>query len=191
MAKTPSIYLDSCYLIDMARVDYGVVPVGKRAEEAWLCKKMLLAAQDGKLKVFTSILAVPECRYIKDEADKTILNDEVRRLFDVMLLSGESGITLVQNDIFVVNRARDLLWEHDINLKPYDSLHVASALEMKCDEFISDDRKTILKKAEEIKKLGMRVCSASETAVLPPQYRQGSIEEMVTLHGKEAATETK
>jgi len=175
----------------MARVDFGIEPTGKRAEEAWLCKRMLLAAQDGKIKVFTSILAVPECRYIKDEADKQILNDEVKRLFDVMLLSGGSGITLVQNDIFVVNRARDLLWDHGINLKPYDSLHVASALEMKCDEFISDDRKIVISKAAELGRLGLRVCSASDTKVLPLEYRQESIHELVALNEKKQAAEIK
>jgi hypothetical protein len=46
---------------------------------------------------------------------------------------------------------------------------------MKCDEFITTDEKGLLKRAEAVAKLNMRVCRPSDTRLLPPEFLQENL----------------
>ena len=98
-----------------------------------------------------------------------------------MLTSGTSGVIPWQQDIFVSERARDLRWVQNINLKSNDAIHVASALEAKCDEFITWDgignkRKSIMKAAPKIAQLGLEVLTPDNTKSIPEEYRQHTMD---------------
>ncbi|HEX5281813.1 MAG TPA: hypothetical protein VFW28_17165 [Micropepsaceae bacterium] len=65
-------------------------------------------------------------------------------------------------------------WTHGMDLKPADSIHVASALEMKCEELLSSDKRIrrLLSDAAALTKFGINVRNGRETQCLPAKYRQ-------------------
>ena len=82
-------------------------------------------------------------------------------------------VKLVQLTPFIATDARDLLWKHNIVLRGADAIHIASALDRKCEEFITMDEqaKKMAAKAT-LAQLGLRVIRASETTCLPGKYLQ-------------------
>ena len=89
---------------------------------------------------------------------------------------GRPSVIPVQPSIFIVERARDLNWVHGLTTKPMDTIHLASALEMGCSEFITTD-KGIHSQADKLKSQGLSVIYAAATTLLPSKYRQLSIAE--------------
>lgn len=139
----------------------------------WPIQTLLRAARDKRITVVTSMLSIAECLHADGQID-----ERTQRLFRGLLTSGTSGVTPWQIDIFVLERARDLRWQHGINLKPADSIHVATALEASCEEFITWDGlnstrpKTLLKAAPAIAALGLKVLLPTDTQSIPSEYRQ-------------------
>ena len=160
------IYLDACLIIDMAENE--AKPRRGRELQVWLCKQALAAARDGKLQVYTSMLSVAESTTIATDLPSP--SPETKRFLDMLLLSGKSGITIAQMRMNTAIRARDLRWVSEINLRGADAVHVATAIEMKCDELWTRDG-GIGKKRTEISQLGLKVISPEETTVLPENYR--------------------
>jgi predicted nucleic acid-binding protein len=159
--------MDSPCFIDMAKSAIGKSPDAS-ADDVWHLKKLLEAAKAGDLAVFTSSLSVAECSHAEGVADA-----EVQRLFKGLLTSGQY-VYLVQDSVLVAERARDLRWVHKLTLRGADSVHVASALEMKCIEFVTTDEK-IHKQKSVLRPLGLAVIYAHETTLLPDEYRQGKL----------------
>jgi predicted nucleic acid-binding protein len=160
------IYLEACPIIDMA--EYEAKPSKDREMEVWLCKQALTAAREGKVLVYTSMLSVAECTTIAPDLPSPPA--ETKRFLDMLLLSGKSGITIVQIRQIIAVRARDLRWASEINLKGADAVHVATAMQMQCDELWTRDGR-IWKKRVEIGQLGLKVVNPKETTVLPENYR--------------------
>jgi predicted nucleic acid-binding protein len=172
--KVPNLYFDSCCFIDMVRASVLDISAEGRDKEVWFYRNLLEASKNNEVNVYTSYLTVAECWCIKDDKDAVFLTDEVRRLFDSILLSGRAGVTTVLPTKIIIDYARNLRWERAIALRPYDSLHVATAIEMECSEFITTDVKTF-NKGENISRLlslGLRVISGSDTRYLPAHYLQ-------------------
>jgi hypothetical protein len=120
---------------------------------------------------------VAECIAVTDESDpnnfKKISTDEVKRLFEGMLLSAKSGVMPVQPTPQIVKAARDLRWKHGATFKPMDSLHIATAIEMECGYFLTTDGKLKPENVEIAKSLGVVVCTADLISkVLPSKYGQ-------------------
>jgi predicted nucleic acid-binding protein len=160
------IYLDACSIIDMA--EHEAKPSKDRELEVWLCKQALAAARDGKIQVYTSMLSVAECTTIGQGLPNPPA--EIKRFLDMLLLSGKSGITIVQLRQIIAVRARDLRWASEITVKGADAIHIATAIEMKCDELWTRDD-GIGKKRKEIGQLGLKVINPRETTILPENYR--------------------
>jgi predicted nucleic acid-binding protein len=82
-------------------------------------------------------------------------------------------VKLVQPTPFIATDARDLRWRHGVSLRSADAIHVASALDRKCEEFVTTDAqaKKIAAKAT-LERLGLRVIRASETKCLQTKYLQ-------------------
>ena len=79
----------------------------------------------------------------------------------------------VEPTISIIECARSLTWDHDITTKPFDSLHIATALEFHCSEFITTDTNSI--KTDDKHRcngLGLSIINATETKKLPEVYRQ-------------------
>jgi hypothetical protein len=128
---------------------------------------VITTCRDGEIDVFTSILAVGECTHAGGE-----VSQKARTTFQSLLLSGQY-VKLVQPTPFIAQDARDLRWRHGIAVRGVDAVHTASALDRKCEEFVTtgNQAKKLAAKTT-LATLGMRVIRASETQCLPAQYRQ-------------------
>lgn len=172
MPSRGKIYIESCSFIDLAKTQRGVALDSERQNETWFAEQILRAGRAEDLTVFTSALTAIECVHIDKEYPP-----EVQRVFRT-LLSGASGVILVQPDPFVIERARELRWIHKIELKPMDSLHVACALEAGCAELITTDTKILNRlRSPQLNgaNLGLKAILASQTGLLPDKYRQGNL----------------
>ena len=173
MLNPKKVYLDTNCFVGV--VYYSKFKAFRNDEEDHLkyCVKALTAAKEGDLIVYTSTITVAECQTVKGCYD-----DEVKRLFRSILTSGRI-VRLVADSIFIAETARDLRWNHDINLKGVDAIHISSALEVRCDEFLTKDIK-ILKQADKFAKLGLVATKAPESRILrgEPSEEQPSLFEI-------------
>ena len=176
MRKIPRIYVDSCIVIELAKYAKKLHRTD-RENDLWFVRQMLKASEDGEIEVVSSSLTVAESLHLGlDERKQPIECDTETQEFLINLLTSGTLIKLIQPDIFVAERARDLRWKHGLKLKPYDSMHIASAIDAECKEVLSWDTDISNKeRAYEIStlsKMGLRVISPHETSVLPDSYRQ-------------------
>jgi hypothetical protein len=167
MADKPRIYSDSCCFIDMAKQEVGVTFNADRTNDVWHLKQLLQATRDGEISTFTSTLAIAECTSVDGS-----VTQKVKDIFTRLLMSGQY-VVLVQPTPFIMQEGRDLKWIHGINLRGADSVHVASALDRKCDEFITtDDQAKKLDAWLKLQGMGLRIICGRETQCLPSKYRQ-------------------
>ncbi len=179
MSRIPHIYMDSCCFIDMVAIELNLNRSKEIHDKVWFCKKMIIASQDGGINVYTSTWTINECLFVREtesQQSEKILNDEVKNLFRAILESGKSGVYPVDSTIFIKERARGLIWDYGLTgIKVADSIHIATAIEMECGEFITGDGRSILNKATELKdKFGIDVIKPQNTLLLPDKYRQTS-----------------
>lgn len=177
----PSVYFDSCCFIDMVSTAIGEGDKD-RAESVWYYKKLIQASKDGAINVYTSYLTITECLHVKNnENNKRIITDEVKRLFNSIIISGRSGVIPIMPTREIMRGARDLCWEHGVILEPFDSIHIACALDVGCSEFVTTDRNSINKKSADnlnkLKAMGLSIIYANETTSLPDKYRQTELSE--------------
>jgi predicted nucleic acid-binding protein len=167
MADKPRIYLDSCCFIDMAKQEVGAALTTDRQNDVWHLKQLLQAARDGEISAFTSTLAIAEC--VAVDAD---VSQKVKDIFTRLLMSGQY-VVLVQPTPFIMTDARDLRWVRGMTLRGADAVHIASALDRKCEEFITtDEQGKKLKAKQALSNMGLRLICGRETQCLPNKYRQ-------------------
>jgi PIN domain len=177
MSIRTRIYVDACCFIEAVRHRRGL-PLSADGNEAkrrevdcWFFRKLSDASRDGAIQLVTSMLSVAECIHAGEDGKPS---QETRDLFVEFLTSGRVT-DLVEPDIFVAERARDLFWNDGIVLSGADSLHVATALLSECREFLTLDGKITKQKfaaaIQQLKKIGLTVIGPSETEFLPPEYR--------------------
>lgn len=170
MADLRRLYVDSCCFIDLVKTNVRKTLSEDKEHDVWFLKRLLEAHRDGEVYVYTSVLTIAECRHAGDDD----VSDEVKSQFNRLLLSGQY-VRLVQLTPFIAQDARDLRWVHGISgMRGPDSIHVASALEMKCEEFLSCNGKLERVGAQSgpLSRLGLYVKRAKDTACLPAKYRQ-------------------
>lgn len=171
--ELPRICLDSSCLIDYLKKQAGIAISDEREKEAWFCGQLRTAAIQGHLELFVSSFTGAELTHLKDDQGHTHLDDPVKQAIDGLLYSGRSGILVANITIFTVEVARDLVWHHGVILKPPDLIHVASAVELRAQEFITrDGRIGAEARARILKAAGLRINKPSETQLLPAHLRQ-------------------
>ena len=173
----PKVYLDTTCFIDAAQHQVGVSQNKEIEDQVWHYKKLLEASRAGDIEVFTSVLTVAEALCIRDNDNKKVHTEEVQRLFKGLLTSGKGGVSLVQPHLRIALRARDFKWKDGINLKPYDSVHLASALDRQCSEFITTDT-DFLNISDALYQLGIKPVLAPNSLTLPDKYRMQSMVEV-------------
>ena len=167
----PAVYMETCCFIDIAKHRIGAGLEVDRERDVRLCRDLLNAGRDGHLTVFTSTLTIAECQHVGEGAVPRAAQDLLHRL----LMSGQY-VTLVQLTPFVAADARDLRWKHNISLRGADAVHLASALDQGCVEFITTDDK--LKKQKiaaampDLAPHGLRLIRGQDTLLIPNSYRQ-------------------
>ena len=171
-----NLYIDTCCFIDLLRGVAGVDIVEGREQDIWYTERIIDASKANDMQAHTSFLTFAECTHVRDDNHNRIITDEIKDLIESWLLSPTGGITLVEPTIFVVDRIRQLAWEHNIYMKGFDSIHVASALDSNCDEFLTYDDRIGSDTREAIYNItGLRICRPSETGLLPNEYRQDEL----------------
>lgn len=172
--------MDSCCFIDMVKVDLNLPskPNSSRLSDVWFSKRMCDAAKNGDLEIYSSTLTLAECLHGGDSKGIKIINDDVKNMFEKFLSSGRI-VKPIMADFFIGIDARDLYWKHNILLSGSDAIHVASALSVSCEEFITSDERIkkhqkLITAIPEIKKLSLSVIRASDTKLLPSDYMQTS-----------------
>jgi PIN domain len=127
---------------------------------------------------------IAECTHVGDEN----ITEEVRNLF-VRFLSSGQYVSLIEPDVLVAEDARDLRWKYGIALSGADALHVASALSMECNEFLTTDKKGPLNNASKIAALKMMVIKPSATGLLSDERRRTRIAGVPPLPNTETIVE--
>jgi predicted nucleic acid-binding protein len=191
MSSKPRLYADSCIFIEAVKHRKGIPLSGDRQEQerrendCWFFRQLCDASRAGAIQLVTSMLTVAECVHVSEHGGPS---RETRDLFVDFLTSGRV-VHLVEPDLFVAERARDLHWLDGILLSGADSLHVASAILDGCTEFLTLDGK-IRNQAKFaaaiplLHKVGLAVIRPSETGKLPNEHRS---EDLVTLAAKAAS----
>lgn len=169
MADTQKIYIDACCFIDMVKTKVGKTLGQDRENDVWHLKRLLEANRDKEVEIYTSTLSIAECSHVGD----VNISPTVQSEFDRLLMSGQY-VRLVQMTPFIAVDARGLRWNHGITIRGADSIHVASALAMKCEEFLSCNGRLarVLKHDAALAKLGLNVRNGRDTQCLPDKYRQ-------------------
>jgi hypothetical protein len=183
MSSKPKLYVDSCCFIEALKHRRGLplstpdpVKLAIRDEDCWYFRRLCDAARDGSIQLVTSMLSIAECTHLNEAGGPS---KETRDLI-VEFLSSGAVVDLVEPDLFVSERARDLLWNDGILLSGADSLHVATALLEECREFLTLDRKikTTQKLAAAMPallNLHLSVIRPSKTLFLPAEYRSDDL----------------
>lgn len=174
MSDIPRIYSDANIVIELGKLARNMHRKD-RAYDLWVFQQMLKASQAGDIDLFTSTISIAECVHVEG-----IYDAPVQEFFTGILTSGRM-FKLVQDSIFVAERARDLLWKHNLKLKGKDAIHVASALDAGCTEILSWDtdmsEPSQATKINMLSDLGIRVVTPSNSLLLPSNYRavQGNL----------------
>lgn len=163
---TPRLYIDSCCIIESLKGDLGKSDSARHADLDML-KRILKAARDDKLQVFTSLLTVAEVV----KAGDAPIDDDLKRKIERLILSGRDGVTTIGLAPIITLRARDLAWNDGMSsVKGADRVHFASALVAEAKEFLSWDNR-LGKKIKKSALSGVKLISPSETTLLPADYR--------------------
>jgi predicted nucleic acid-binding protein len=161
------IYSDANPIIELAKFAKGTHDPARERDLDFM-RRILAAANNREIELYTSSISIAECVAAGDD-----WGPDVQAFFIGTLSSGRM-FKLVQDSIFVAEQARNLRWKHNIRLKGADAIHVASAIEAQCTEFLtwdSDIRKP--KDADKVKALaafGISVITPRQTKLLPPLY---------------------
>ena len=181
MPKTalPSTYLDSCCFTDVVKhrlgchLDVDPERNKERLKYLWAYKKMLRAAVDGKLAVYTSAFTRVECNSVDGDVSFKV-QEEFEKVFEAA-----NCIRIIQPTDLVQQIAKNLRWKHHINLQAMDATHVASAIAAGVNEFITSDgvtkKKSPLANAKKLLKLGLRVIVATDSRELPDEYKSDEL----------------
>lgn len=169
MAQLKRVYFDNTMFVDVVKVDLGKAIDSDRSVDVWMAKRLMEAHRDKEVKVLTSTLTIAECTH-GGEGD---ISERAQFLISKLLTSGDY-VHLIQMTPFIATAARDLRWQHGINLKGADGVHASSALSRSCDEFVTTDARfgRLHVHQEAFERLGMRVVLARDSACLPAKYRQ-------------------
>ena len=169
MSEAPRVYVDTCGFVNLVKTEVGHSLNSDKEADAWYLKRLLEANRDGEVEVFTSTLTIAESTHV----GLTPVPGRVQHHFNRLLMSGQY-VKLVQLSPFVASDARDLRWKHNINLKGADAAHLASAISMNCQEFITTNGRftRIEEHHAALSKLGLEPIESRNTKLIPSKYLQ-------------------
>jgi hypothetical protein len=169
MAEARKTYIDACCFIDMVKTKIGKALIQEKEHDVWYLKRLLEAHRDREIEIYTSTLTIAECSHGGDGDISATTKSEFTRL----LISGQY-VRLVQMTPFIAIDARDLRWVRGLAIKGVDGIHVASALAVKCEEFLSSNgrlnRLGLI--SGTLARLGLHVRNGRDTQCLPEKYKQ-------------------
>jgi predicted nucleic acid-binding protein len=163
MAK-PKIYIDACCIIEALK-GRKRVPLDHPPQEVDMVERILRAANEDEISLYTSMITVAEVLHIGTKPPPPDLKLYVERL----ILSGRNGITAIAPSPPIVLLARDLATDEGLWERVADRIHVATALHAGAREFLSIDGR-LAKRIGQSQVRKCRIISPSATTLLPSQY---------------------
>lgn len=166
MIIEPKIYMDADSIIDVLKHGLEIPIQDYNYKKAHIdnCQNFFKAAERRQLTLMTSSISLKEVWHLSEKPPP----EEHKRIINAVLNSGQI-FKIVNESIFITERARDLNWIHGFEFKAGDATHLASALEAGCVELLTNDRDFLNRKIE-IQKLGILVLRASDSSYLPNEY---------------------
>ena len=162
-----NIYMDACCFIEVAKGQHGT-PEHRR--ECDVCWQMLKASRDGEIQVYTSTITIAEACHIGDNPP----DEKTKAFFERLFLSGRDGVLLVEADPWIMQKARDLSWDHGIGKGAADRIHMASAIIQGCDEALTIDGR-LAQRIGHSEFEGVRIVSPLNTTKLPSDYQNAEL----------------
>jgi predicted nucleic acid-binding protein len=166
---TPKAYIDSCCIIEAVKGRRGL-PLDHPADEVDMIHRIMRAANDGAVSLYTSMITVAEVLHLGTKPPPPDLKPYIERL----ILSGRNGIIAVSPSPVIVLRARDLAIDDGLWERVADRIHVATALAVGATEFLSVDGR-LAKRIGRSQVEGCRIISPSGTSSLPSEYRTNDL----------------
>jgi hypothetical protein len=120
-------YIDSNIFI------YPILYLVEKEPKAKKAKQILLNIEKGELPAYTSTLTWDELVWV---VSKTMGKTE--GINQGQKLLGFPNLNFINVDLNIVTKAQNLM--EKFNLKPRDSIHIASAIEKRIKTIISDDK---------------------------------------------------
>jgi predicted nucleic acid-binding protein len=166
-----NVYVDTNILIDYVKLQQSEFSYLIDEQNSIFIKGIIAACQDTNIIGYTSMLTMVECLYIRDEQNTHQKTDDIKNLFDDILLSVKGGIITVEPTMQIIKKARDLYWDDKVNIrKPIDLIHLSTALHFRCQEFYTFDQKDF-NKCEYLEEQGLRIVTKYEEAdIIPKTY---------------------
>lgn len=179
MADTVGVYLDACCFIDVVKSDVSVTLSEDEEKEVWYLRRLMQAHRDRELTLYTSTLSIAEATHV----GQMPVPQDVQNGLEALLTSGQY-VYLVQTTPFICMDARNLRWVDQVTLKGADSIHMASAIDRGCSEFLTMNGRfdRIQKSNPQLKAKDIVVSLPSGTKVLPGKYLQGDLLDGETRH---------
>lgn len=122
-------YCDSCVFL-------GVL--NNEPDKSYDCRTLLQAAEEGVIELVTSAFTMAEVIKIKGEAE---LDETKEHIIDQLFKQPWIKIANFEREMSQICRA--ITWKY--NLKPFDALHLATAIRLKVNFFNTTDKSLISK----------------------------------------------
>lgn len=130
MAKPTRLYWDSCVWIAIIAHETAIPLKGGYFENRYsICNTVLSEAKNGKIEIFTSCFALAEVCKISNINEYENLSDFFNRDY----------IIAIPVDFEIGGMAQALQLKDDLNLRPQDAVHVASAIRAGVDQMNTFD----------------------------------------------------
>jgi len=165
----PKIYIDACCIIEALKKQRGL-PLSHPLSEVEMIERIMRAARDEEIELHTSIITVGEVLHLGQKPPPPDLRPHVERL----LLSGRDGIIATAPSPQIILLARDLAVVDGLWDGVADRIHVATALTIKAQEFLSVDGR-LAKRVGKSDVRGCRIISPASTNLLPDEYRSDDL----------------
>lgn len=169
MVNSPKLYVDSPCFIDAVKKDVGLLPDGGE-DNVWFLKQLMRAHENGEVILYTFMVTLSECVAVeRGQADVRV---EAQERFRTILTNGQF-VRLHTPTPRTGELVQNLRWQHKVVLKGLDAVHVATALEIGCSEFLTlDERLNAEKVRAALANLNLRLIPPKETGNLPAEYAQ-------------------
>lgn len=169
MAKTKGAYIDACCIIEALKKKRGL-PLSHPLAEVDMIERIMRAARDGEIELFTSMMTVAEVVHLGEKPPP----DDLKPLVERLILSGRDGITSIATTPQIVELARDLAVDEGLWDGVADRIHVASAITAGVSEILSVDGRL----SKRLGRSTIRKCkivSPSQSTILPDAYRANDL----------------
>jgi predicted nucleic acid-binding protein len=144
--ELPKVYCDACFFIAIFHEEVGRFQI---------CSQIMEDAREGKCEIITSYCTIIECcKSIQDAEKKLGFTDE--KVEEFLL---EDAIVKVEVDRIIALKARKIQQHVPKKIKPFDSLHVATAIQEKCDFLFTYDRDHLISMSKHNSVDGMNICA--------------------------------